>query len=119
MPNGKYHLKDPSLEALLDLDGEIFPMENGYWTKFEVRRIEPSMHIPHGIVYSFTLHDRNNTRILGFDNAHAHKYKKRKYGTRKVTWDHKHRSDRVYPYRFESAGRLLEDFWNAVYKIIK
>ena len=57
--------KDASLETLLDLDGEIFPMDNGYWTKFEVSRIKPTEQIPHGIKYSLTLHDRNNTRIFG------------------------------------------------------
>ena len=57
--------KDASLETLLDLDGEIFPMDNGYWTKFEVSRIKPTKQIPHGIKYSLTLHDRNNTRIFG------------------------------------------------------
>jgi hypothetical protein len=63
--------KDETLETLLDLDGEIFLMEGGYWTKFEANRVEPTQHIPHGVRYSLTLHDRNNTGILGFDNAHA------------------------------------------------
>jgi len=26
-----------SLENLLNLDGEIFPMDNGYWVKFVVK----------------------------------------------------------------------------------
>ena len=26
---------DHGLELLLNLDGEIFPMDNGYWTRFE------------------------------------------------------------------------------------
>lgn len=30
------------LETLLSLDGEIFPMENGYWTKFEVKQVTPT-----------------------------------------------------------------------------
>ena len=38
MPKKKYSKEDRSLETLLDLDGEIFPMDNGYWTKFEARR---------------------------------------------------------------------------------
>ena len=33
MPKDKYTKENASLETLLDLDGEIFPMENGYWTK--------------------------------------------------------------------------------------
>ena len=98
MPKKKYSEKDGSLETLLDLDGEIFPMDNGYWTKFEANRVEPTIQIPHGIRYSLTLHDRNNTRILGFDNAHADKTKKKKYHARKVTWDHLHKTEKVYNY---------------------
>jgi hypothetical protein len=77
MPKKKYFKEDASLETLLDLDGEIFPMDNGYWTKFEARRVHSTEKIPHGIRYSISLHDRNNTRILGFDNAHGYKPKKR------------------------------------------
>jgi len=110
MPKEKYSKEDTSLETLLDLDGEVFPMENGYWTKFEACRITPTLQIPHGIKYSLTLHDRNNNRILGFDNAHGHKPKKKLYGTRKVTWDHKHKMEKVYPYEFESSSQLLENF---------
>ena len=91
MPEKKYLKEDKTLETLLDLDGEIFLMENGYWTKFEASRVTPIRQIPHGIRYSLTLHDRNNTRILGFDNAHAVKPKKKKYGACKITWDHKHK----------------------------
>jgi hypothetical protein len=54
MTNQK-HLKEGSeLETLLDLDGEIFPMENGFWIKFEAYKTEPLPHIPHGIKYSLT-----------------------------------------------------------------
>ncbi len=119
MTNNKYSKKDTSLETLLDLDGEVFPMDNGYWTNFEARRVEPSDQIPHGIRYSLTLHDRNNIRILGFDNAHTYKPKEKKYGARKVTWDHKHKLKKVYNYEFESASQLLADFWEAVDKILK
>ena len=116
---GKYSKDDEVLETLLLLDGEIFPMDNGFWTKFEVYRVEPNEHIPHGIKYSLTLHDKSNTRILGFDNAHAHKPKKKRWGAQKITWDHKHRKEDVSPYEFESASQLLEDFWLAVEEIIE
>ncbi len=89
-------------------------MENGYWTKFEAYKVEPSKQIPHGIKYSLSLHDRNNVRIIGFDNAHAIKPKRKKYGARKITWDHKHQREKITPYEFETAGQLLEDFWAAV-----
>ncbi len=101
--------------TLLDLDGEIFIMDDGHWVKFEVKRVRPSVGIPHGVRYSLTLHDRNNVRVVGFDNAHAIKSKGRKrFSGRKVAWDHQHHMERVEPYEFESAGQLLDDFWRAV-----
>lgn len=107
-------MSDFDLETLLNLNGEIFPMENGCWTKFEAYRVDPSEQIPHGISYSLTLHDKNNRRVIGFDNAHAVKPQRKKYGARKVTWDHKHQLETVVSYEFESAGQLLMDFWEAV-----
>jgi hypothetical protein len=115
----QYSKEDALLDTLLDLDGEIFPMDNGFWTKFEAYRVTSGLQIPHGIRYSLTLHDNNNTRVLGFDNAHAFKPKKNKYGGRKITWDHKHKMEKVHPYEFESASQLLEDFWEDVEKILK
>jgi len=98
--------EDASLDTLLDLDGEIFPMDNGYWTKFEVHRVSPTAQIPHGIRYSLTLHDRNNTRVLGFDNAHALKPKKNRHVARRITWDHKHKREKVRPYEtFAQPGK--------------
>jgi hypothetical protein len=41
----EYSKEDETLQTLLDLDGEIFQMENGYWTKFEANRAEPTKHI--------------------------------------------------------------------------
>jgi hypothetical protein len=61
---------DP-LDFLLDLDGEVIVQERGYWVKIEARKRNPSPHVPHGIDYSLTLHDRYGKRVLGFDNAHA------------------------------------------------
>ena len=120
MSEKMYSNEDESLQTLLDLDGEIFAIDKGYWTKFVVRRIEPTQQIPHGVRYSLTLHDRNNTRVLGFDNAHHVKPpKKKKYGGRKFNWDHEHKRQKIYPYEYESASQLLEDFWAAVEEMIK
>jgi len=105
------------IETLLLLDGEIFPMSNGYWTKLEARKVDPNKQIPHGIRYSLTLHDRDNRRIIGYDNAHAIKPKRKKYGANRIVWDHKR--DMIEPYEFESAGQLLEDFWNDVNKVFE
>lgn len=102
--HAEYSTTDPMLETLLLLDGEIFPMDNGYWTKFEMRHVGSSEHIPHGIRYSLTLPDRYNTRILGFDNAHAIKPKRKKYGARKITWDHIHQREYTIPYEYEDAS---------------
>ncbi len=49
---------DFGLETLLQLDGEGFPMDNGFWVKFKVHVTDPNIHIPHGIKYSLTLRDR-------------------------------------------------------------
>ena len=64
------------LENLLNLDSEIFPMDSGYWVKFEVKVVTKSKTIPHGIKYSLTLHDKSNQRVIGYDNAHSFKSKK-------------------------------------------
>ncbi len=100
------------LENLLNLNGETFPMDNGYWVKFEVWRVEVSKSVPHGIRYSLTLHDKHNHRVIGYDNAHSFRSKK-KYGAKRETYDHIHKQMDIVPYEFESASQLLEDFWKS------
>lgn len=102
------------IENLLNLDGEIFPMDSGYWVKFEASKIDPSPEIPHGVKYSLTLHDRHNQRVIGYDNAHSYKPRSAKYGAKKETWDHIHKKMDVFPYEFDSASQLMEEFWAAV-----
>lgn len=117
--------RDPNsveLQALLDLDGVIFWPNPRYWVKFEAKIVESTPQIPHGIRYSLTLHDRNNTRLLGFDNAHSVKKqvkRRRKFLGRIVKWDHIHHFEKITPYGFESASQLIDDFWKAVDEIIK
>ena len=106
--------KDIGLETLLQLDGEIFPMDNGYWVKFRVYRVEPNEHIPHGIRYSLTLHDKNNRRVVGYDNAHGIKPKRKRFSGTRAVWDHKHNHEQVNSYYFENALNLMEDFWKDV-----
>lgn len=110
--------KDIGLEVLLQLDSEIFPMNNGYWTKVEAKMVLANEHIPHGIKYSLTLHNPSNIRILGYDNAHGIKPKRKKYGAKRVVWDHRHERKIVEPYEFENAAQLLEDFWSDVERIL-
>ena len=113
-------LKDNNLglEYLLELNGEIFPMDNGYWTKIEAKVVNESEHIPHGIKYSLTLHDRSNERVLGYDNAHGVRTNKTKFKVMKTKWDHKHERNTITSYDYKSAGKLLEDFWSDVNKIV-
>jgi hypothetical protein len=110
---------DIGLSILLEMDGEVFPMDNGYWTKFSIKKVGPDAHIPHGIKYSLTLHDRNNKRIVGYDNAHGVKPRKRKYAGKRLVWDHKHNKEKIRAYEFESPGQLMEDFWKDVNGILE
>jgi hypothetical protein len=111
--------RGPDLDFLLDLDGEEFHLEGGYWTKIEARLVEPTEDIPHGIRYSLTLHDRSKTRIAGFDNAHRARDRKKGYGPKSITRDHKHFGDRVERYEFISVAQLLDDFWSTVSMIMR
>ena len=113
---------DIGLDTLLDLDGSILEQEGGDWINFEVRRVPLSRHAPPGIRYSLTLHDRYGARVLGYDNARAVKPpKKFKFAGQRLPYDHRHRtaSDKGAPYAFESAHRLLEDFFAEVDRVIK
>jgi len=101
------------LENLLNLDGEVFPMDNGYWVKFEAHLVESTLSVPHGVKYSLTLHDKRNHRVIGYDNAHSYKPSK-KYGAKKETYDHIHKKMDIVSYEFKSASQLIEDFWESV-----
>jgi len=94
------------LSVLLEMDGEVFQMDNGYWTKISVKRVVPDEHIPHGIKYSLTLHDRSNKRVMGYDNAHGIKPGNKKYSGKIIVWDHKHNKEKIQIY--ESA-RIVPD----------
>lgn len=78
------------LETLLLLHGEIYDQGNGYWIRVEAWVVEPDEHVPHGIRYALTLHDRHGSRLMGYDNAHAIKPPKRKrFAGRRLSYDHK------------------------------
>lgn len=114
--------RDAGLDALLDLNGQTFVEECGYWYKFEVRMVEPSDVVPHGIKYNLTLHDQYNRRVMGFDNAHAVQPKKgSRFRGRRVVYDHKHvdEKDKGTPYDFSSAAQLLEDFFDEANRIVR
>ncbi|MDX1585650.1 MAG: DUF6516 family protein [Balneolaceae bacterium] len=113
--------RDPSLDVLLELNGTEYTEENGYWYKIEAYLVEPTKEVPHGIRYNLTLHNNHNKRIMGFDNAHAVKPKKKsKFKGRVVEYDHFHESsvDKGTPYEFTSAQQLLNDFLERVNEIL-
>lgn len=96
--------RDDALDTLLDLDGYIFFVDKDgkYRVKFVVKRVEVSEERPHGLRYSLTLHDENNERIVGFDNAHLVPARAGPSGRRSKAFDHKHRQGRS-----DAAWRLL------------
>jgi hypothetical protein len=102
------------LEMLLGYDGRIMYLDGGYWMKFEIRRTDTTTERPHGLSYSFTLHDSRNRRIIGFDNAHAVKPLGRR-AKRQQQYDHWHTTgaDKGRPYDFTDAQTLVADFFEA------
>jgi len=88
--------RDTTLDFLLELDNFSYMEDDGHWAKFEVRLVEPSPEIPHGIRYNFTYHDKYNNRLIGFDNAHAVKRKK------KIRWEEGYMGPRARPGTCES-----------------
>lgn len=113
--------RDPCLDSLLSLNGQILVVDDelDYWVKFEVRKTQPSKERPHGLRYSFTLHNKKNERIMGFDNAHAVTFKGSSPGNKKRQHDHKHHFRDILPYEYTDAGTLLSDFWFEVDKVLK
>ncbi len=113
---------DQGIETLLLLDGEIYDQANGYWIKIVANRVKMDEHVPHGIRYALTLHDRYGTRLLGYDNSHAVKPPKRKrYAGHRLAYDHKHRHsrDKGVAYEFTSADQLLKDFFDEADRVLE
>ena len=89
--------RDPSLDVLLDLDGQVFVVdpEGGHWVRFVVTRVPASAEKPHGLDYSLTLHGPDGERLVGFDNAHPVERQKRGQAQ-----DHRHRLRTIKGYGF-------------------
>ena len=115
----------PSLDYLLGLDGNIeFQNDQGYWVKIEATRVTVTQERPHGIRYSLTLHAPDNTRLIGFDNAHGcikPEGSRFKHAGKKYPYDHRHRhaTDVGVLYEFDSAYRLVSDFYTEVDRVLK
>jgi hypothetical protein len=104
-----FGMPDESMRRLLDYDRRRYWMVNGWSIRFRVAEVAPTAARPHGIKYSFTLHDVDGTRLLGFDNAHG--------VPRMQAYDHRHRfrhPAEMVPYNFRGADELVCDFFVAV-----
>ena len=103
---------DHSLDTLLQMVG-VFVSPDGWWVKTEAKPVAPSSERPHGVKYSLTLHDANGKRVIGYDNSHGFS------SHRKTEWDHKHIREKVKPYNYVSAAKLMEDFYADVDRWLK
>ena len=112
---------DHTLEQLLDLDGLVYATDEGYWLKYEVKKVQETVERPQGIKYSLTLHHPNGNRIFGIDNAHRPEGPRNPAGKsrRPPVADHMHKGRRVVPYEYEDAETLLRDFDTGVNATLK
>ena len=107
-------MRDPSLDNLLDLHGQVLVIDaTGYWVRFVVHHVPVTEQKPHGLDYSLTMHAPDGKRLVGFDNAHPVE------GKRVVDHDHKHRLQTVKPYAYRDAASLVADFWAEVEAVMR
>jgi len=109
-----------ALEFLLAFDGRTHWYEGGYHIRFEIRRVRKTAARPHGLRYSFTLHDPDGIRLIGFDNAHTVRPSGSRFKAKPEAADHWHRteSDEGRPYEFRDAETLIDDFMNEVERVL-
>jgi hypothetical protein len=110
---------EDDLTPLLDLDGSILEMGEGYWVKIDAKVIPAEVGRPAGIAYSLSLHDPNGNRLVGYDNAHPVKTGTGPAARREPPNDHRHSGERVRPYPYTNAVTLLGDFWAEVERVLK
>jgi hypothetical protein len=112
---------DDTLAYLLDLDGEEIVYDGGSVARFRVKRIGATPHKPHGISYSLTFHAADGRRLMGYDNAHTIPHRGGKFVERQAAVDHWHRdeTDEGRPYRFETAEKLIADFFDEIVRVLK
>lgn len=105
---------DFTLDALLQMDGLVYYYPSGFWLKIEAKSMRISNNYPYAVKYSLTLHDPNGNRVLGYDNAHKMPGK-----CIDSAYDHKHKGVRIISYKYNSADKLLEDFYNDIELILE
>ena len=113
-------MDESELEPLLALDGAVFEMAPGVIVEFTARRTGATPERPHGISYALVLRPKaGGLPWLRFDNAHGVAARSRGYRSKRVAYDHWHRTgkDKGRPYKFTTAMQLLDDFWREVKKI--
>jgi hypothetical protein len=108
--------RDPTLDVLLDLDGQVFVVdpEGNHWVRFVVTGVPVAPEKPHGLDYSLTLHGPDGERLVGFDNAHS--VGKQERGAPR---DHRHRLRTIKAYEYHDAASLLADFWKMVDAVLR
>ena len=108
--------RDPSLDVLLDLDGQVLVVdaEGHYRVRFSVTRVPATPRKPHGLDYSLTLHGPDGERLVGFDNVHP--VARRQRGRAQ---DHRHRLRTITAYEYRDAATLLADFWSVVDAVLR
>jgi hypothetical protein len=108
--------RDPTLDVLLDLDGQVLVVdpEGRHWVRFVVTRVPTSAEKPHGLDYSLTLHGPDGEQLVGFDNAHPVARQRRGRPQ-----DHRHRLRTVKAYEYRDAATLLADFWATVDAVLR
>lgn len=106
--------QDWELEVLLSMDEMVLEAGGGLWYRIRAHRVHITPGRPHGIRYALTLHDINNERIFGIDNAHSPKFRKGRGQKRRKVFDHKHEGKTVKVYEYTSAADLLQDFFDAI-----
>ena len=112
---------DHALEFLLAFDGRIHHLEEGYWLKFEIKRVTTTGNRPHGLSYSFTLHAPDGARSVGFDNAHGVPAQGSRFKRQEPASDHWHRTeaDPGRPYQFKDVETLIDDFFDEVERVLR
>ena len=115
-------LPDVGQDYFLSLDRQWIGYEKGYWVTFRVRKVEPSAERPHGIQYSLSLHDANDDRVVGYNNAHGVDVGTgpAKRSRRPRAHDHiTRRGKKPVPYQFTTPYQLMADFLEEVDRILK